>query len=301
MISADFPRFSPFRTAASSGVRRTAALFLLALLLIPAGCVSRIAGRLAGGLSGAIADHPDPATVRDGAPAYLLMVDAFLRDDPENENLLRSAAELYASYADVFVDDPDRRRTLTDRGLDYGLRAIRASESDIGDLRAMDFGVFEAALAKTGADDVPALYALGAAWAAWIQARKDDWNAIADIARVEAVMNRGVALDETYRDGGGHLYLGVLATLVAPALGGRPEEGREHFERAIELSGGKNLMAKVLFARHYARTVFDREIHDRLLKEVLEADPNVPGYALSNRLAQERARELLAGSEEFFE
>ena len=39
--------------------------------------------------------------------------------------------------------------------------------------------------------------------------------------------------------------------------------------RAVEISGGRNLMAKVLFARHYARLVFDQGLHDRLLGEVL--------------------------------
>ncbi len=281
--------------------RTAGALLLLTLLLIPAGCVSRITGRLADGLSGAIADHPDPATVRDGGPAYLLMVDGLLRNDPDNANLLRAAAELYATYADVYVDEPERIQTLTDRGLSYGLRAVCASEAGACGLREMDFSAFEAALGETDAGDVPSLYALGAAWAAWIQARRDDWNAIAEISRVEAVMDRAVVLDEEYRDGGGHLYLGVLATLVAPALGGRPEAGRAHFERAIELSGGKNLMGKVLFARHYARTVFDRELHDRLLKEVLAADPEAEGFTLSNRLAREEAEGLLAGAEDYFE
>lgn len=302
MISGDsFLRSRSWSVRRRVVFRSAIALLLLALLLIPAGCVSRITGRLADGLSGAIADHPDPATVRDGGPAYLLMVDGLLRNDPENANLLRSAAELYATYAEVYVDEPERVQTLTERGLGYGLRAVCASEAGACGLREMEFADFEASLAETGAEDVPSLYALGAAWAAWIQARRDDWNAIAEISRVEAVMSRVVALDEGYRDGGGHLYLGVLATLVAPALGGRPEEGRAHFERAIELSSDKNLMAKVLFARHYARTVFDRELHDRLLKEVLAADPKAEGFALSNRLAKEEAEGLLAGSEEYFE
>jgi hypothetical protein len=56
----------------------------------------------------------------------------------------------------------------------------------------------------------------------------------------------------------------------------------------------------VLFARHYARLVFDRELHDRLLGEVLDAEPRVPGLTLSNVLAREQARELLAGAEDYF-
>ena len=37
---------------------------------------------------------------------------------------------------------------------------------------------------------------------------------------------------------------------------------------------------KVEFARTYARLVYDRELHDRLLEDVLAADPDVPGLTL---------------------
>ena len=93
--------------------------------------------------------------------------------------------------------------------------------------------------------------------------------------RIEALMTRVVVLDETYQNGAAQLYLGGLATVLPPALGGRPEVGKMHFDKAVALSGGRNLMAKVLYARNYARGVFDRELHDRLLGEVLAADPAV--------------------------
>jgi hypothetical protein len=83
-------------------------------------------------------------------------------------------------------------------------------------------------------------------------------------------------------------------------MGGHPEVGRLHFERAIELSQGRNLLAKVMFAQQYARLVFDRDLHDRLLEEVLAADPEASGLTLSNVLAQQQALELLAGSPDFF-
>ena len=59
-------------------------------------------------------------------------------------------------------------------------------------------------------------------------------------------------------------------------------------------------MVKVLYARYYARLVFDRPLHDRLLREVLEADPRAPGLTLSNTLARQQAHRLLEGAEEFF-
>ena len=59
-------------------------------------------------------------------------------------------------------------------------------------------------------------------------------------------------------------------------------------------------MTKVLLAKEYARMVFDRELHDRLLQEVVNADPNVSGRVLLNSMAQAQARILLAESDEYF-
>ena len=66
------------------------------------------------------------------------------------------------------------------------------------------------------------------------------------------------------------------------------------------MSGGRNLMAKVEMALHYARLVFDRALHDRLLNEVLKADPYEPDLTFSNVLAQQKARRLLNTSTEYF-
>ena len=46
--------------------------------------------------------------------------------------------------------------------------------------------------------------------------------------------------------------------------------------------------------------MFDRELHDRLCNEVLNASPDVPGLTLSNVLAQQEAQNLLATSAEYF-
>ena len=113
-------------------------------------------------------------------------------------------------------------------------------------------------------------------------------------------MRRVVAMDAGHDNGRAQLYLAVLNTLVPPSLGGRPEVGRGYFEKAIEISQGRDLMAKVEFARRYARMVFDRELHDRLLHEVLAADARVPGLVLSNVLAQQEAAKLLASSRDYF-
>jgi hypothetical protein len=267
------------------------------------GCSALISSatvRMTDNLSHAILNNNDLATVEAGAPAYLLMIDSLVEGEPDNESLLCSAATLYTSYTDVFVKDSARAKKLTDKALEYALGAVCQSNSSACALREEAFQSFEKIIAEMQKKDVPSLYALGTAWAAWIQTRQQDMNAIAEISRVEAIMKQIVKLDETYQDGGAHLYLGAMAILLPPALGGKPDVSRGHFERAIALSGGKNLMIKVVYARQYARALFDRELHDRLLGEVLKADPNVPGYVLSNTLARQEAQQLLDSAEDYF-
>ncbi|WDP84101.1 MAG: hypothetical protein HUN05_02100 [Desulfobacter sp.] len=98
--------------------------------------------------------------------------------------------------------------------------------------------------------------------ASWIMANKDDFNALAEISRIEAIMAHVIRVDETFRDGAAYLYLGTLSTFLPPALGGKPDQGKIYFEKAIDLSKGKNLMTKVVYAKLYAKMMFDRPLHD---------------------------------------
>ncbi|MGB5737770.1 MAG: TRAP transporter TatT component family protein, partial [Woeseia sp.] len=76
--------------------------------------------------------------------------------------------------------------------------------------------------------------------------------------------------------------------------------GRAYFEQAVALTEGRDLSVKVEFARGYARLMYDRELHDELLREVLTADPRVSGYTLTNVLAQRDAEALMASADEYF-
>lgn len=280
--------------------------FILLLFSIN-GCASLVSSlsatvttNLATNLSRAFLNSDDLATVETGGPAYLLMVDSLLIDAPNNESLLLSATQLYTSYTTVFVKNPERAKRLTEKGFQYALRAVCNRHPGACRIKDMPYGEFLTVLSEMETTDVPVLYAFGAAWAAQLQAHREDFDAIAQIPRIESIMNRVVALDETHEAGAAHLYLGVFATLIPPALGGRPEAGRQHFERALALSEEKNLMGYVLYARHYARMLFDRELHDRLLGHVMASDPRIDGFVLANMAAQSEARELMASADAYF-
>ena len=132
------------------------------------------------------------------------------------------------------------------------------------------------------ADRVPQLYAL------------------AELPQVEALFNHYMNINGDEVNSAVYTYMGILLTLRPPALGGEPERAREYFEKAIELTDGRDLGAKVEFARGYAKLLYERELHDQLLNDVLVADPYYDGYTLSNVLAQEQAKALLAEADDYF-
>ena len=113
-------------------------------------------------------------------------------------------------------------------------------------------------------------------------------------------MERVIQLDSAYAKGSPYIYMGVFATFLPAALGGEPEVGREQFERAIEISDGQNLYAKSMMAEMYARAIFDRKLHDRLVTEVLEEDPDAGELTLQNVVAQKLALQLKESADDYF-
>ena len=277
--------------------------FLLLALSLVTGCatiVGSVTGGLAENLSAAILNSDDPPMVRDGAPSYLILIDSLLAGNPDSATLLSQSAELHSAYAGAFVAEPERAQKLHAKAKSQMLRATCLTLKDACQLDTRSFDEFSSWLDSQGAKSVPTLYNLGSIWAGWIQANSADFVAIAQLGRVKALIQRVAELDPEYANGGAFLYMGVFETLLPPAMGGRPELGRQHFERALDISGGRNLMVKVMLADQYGRLMFERELHDLLLNEVMAADAQAPGLTLMNTVAKERAQQLLESADDYF-
>ena len=276
---------------------------LVAAALPCAGCASLV-GKATSGLSrdltAGIVNQDDPETVAEGLPAYLLLLDGLIEGDPQNAGMLLAASKLYGAYAGSFVTEPVRRARLARKSLVYARRATCIEAAKLCGAIDGPYEGFAAAVAEVPDDKVALLHGLGSAWAGAIQAEAENLDRIAELPQVEAVFRRVVAQDPDYDTGSGFMYLGVLSALRPASLGGKPDAAKADFEQAIARSGGRNQMARVLYAEYYARLVFDQALHDRLLNEVVAADPAAPGLTLSNVIAQRRARELLESGKDYF-
>lgn len=285
---------------ATAGWRIVAALALATLLPGCAALGGAAASGFADGMSAAILDQDDPELAREGIPAFLIMLDALVQSDPANPRFLGAAAQLYAAYGVAFVSDDARAETLTARARQYGQRALCSAESSTCGMDDIDFTNLSGVLDRIGPRDAEALYSYCVGTLAYIRTHSEDWNAIAALPRVSEALHRLLALPGAGHAASINTYLGILNTLRPAALGGEPEQGRQFFESAISISDGRDLTAKVEYARSYARLVYDRELHDRLLREVLQTPARQEGLTLFNTIAQQQARELLASADDYF-
>ena len=274
---------------------------LVALLL--AGCssvVSSVTGNYAGSLSSAVLNQEDPELVREALPAYLLMLDGLAESNPDSVTILSAGAKLYAVYGAALVNDPARAAVLTSRGRDYGVRALCAADSNACELDGLSYDSYAEVIRSVDADAVDALYSYSLSSLAWIRANSGDYKALAGLPKIEVALDQVMQLDPGDLAASTAMYLGILNTLRPPALGGDPELGRKWFEQGIALSEGRDLSIKVEYARGYARLLYDRELHDRLLNEVLAAEVKQPDLTMFNLLAQEQANLLLSSADDYF-
>ncbi len=268
-----------------------------------AGCsyfVSRAANSFGDNLSSAMLNQDDPELVRAGMPSYILLMDSFVQKEENTPALLASAATLYASYGGVFAEEPKRARRLTKRGREYASQAMCQSVAESCNWSNMPYDEFVASLARVEPKHADLLYTFGFTFLAYIRAHSDDWNALAELPQAEAIMQHYIGISGGTTEASAHNYLGVLMTIRPPALGGKQEEARVHFNTAIELSGGKDLSPKVEMLKGIARMLYDRELNDELCADILSASPYANGYTLTNVMAQDEAAALCSESDDYF-
>lgn len=283
--------------------RSVVVLLVLASSQLLGGCsyfVSKAATSFGNNLSSAILNQDDPELVRAGMPSYILLLDSFLQGEEDNPAVLAAAASMYASYGAVFANDPVRAKRLTRRAREYSDQAMCQAMAASCRWRDLPYQEFVTSLNSVDSQHAEALYAYGFAFLAYIRAHSDDWNALAELPQAEAVMQRYIEISGADAEPSAYNYLGILKTIRPPALGGKQDEARGDFNTAISLSGGRDLSPRVEMLKGIARTLYDRDLNDRLCDEILGASPYADGYTLTNVLAQEEALQLCAEADDYF-
>lgn len=272
---------------------------LLVLTLTLTSCSRLITGTIIQPTVDNLQKQTDLDLVCEGAPAYLLMIDSMIASEPDNTALLRIGSQTYAAYTSALAecDAPAKRiQAIVDKARLYGTTLI----SDLlPGVATANQDKLDRELARTSKSDVPSLFWGTLAWLTWIQQQQGAPAAMADLVVVEKIMTRLLELDETYQAGAIHLFFGALQATRPTMIGGDPERSRQHFERALEISGHRFLLIQTTYAETYARRTQNKQLHDSLLREVIDFPmQSAPEYTLSNVIARKKAARLL--EEDYF-
>ena len=142
--------------------------------------------------------------------------------------------------------------------------------------------------------DVPLLYWTAAAWGSAISVSKDDPALVSDQLIVESLIDRALELDEDFDHGAIHGVLISYEMARQGVMGDPALRSKKHFDRALELSGGKLASPFVSYAESVSVQNQNRAEFQALLEKALAINPDaVPESRLQNLIAQRRARWLL--------
>ena len=260
------------------------------------------------------ASDDDPELVKEALPFSLKLLESLLAESPRHQGLLFAASSGFTQYAYAFVqqeadelEDTDltaaaerqsRARRLYLRARDYGLRALEVSHAGIA--KALRENPKQAVrLLKR--DDVPQLYWTAVPWAAAISVSKDNPELIADLPIVEAMMDRALELDESFGDGSIHSFLITYEMSRAGGTGDPAIRSRQHFERAVALSGGQQAGPFVSLAEAVCIQKQDLKEFQSLLQRALAINADArPQWRLVNLVMQHRAKWLLSRTDQLF-
>ena len=243
----------------------------------------------------------DLKLIREGMPAYLMLIDGMVEAVPDNEHLLIVAAQGYASFASAFIQDEDQdyAGVLYAKAKEYALRALE--QIGFNSPAASPFEEFEKGLQKLGKNDVPYMFWAASCWGHWINLNMGSMEALAELPRVESMMKRVLELDEGYYYGGPHIFMGIWFASRPKIAGGNLNRARYHFQKAIELGEGQFLMSYVYYAHYYAKKAFDKELFLTTLEKVLQTPVDImPDLTLLNTVAHTKAKALLEEANEYF-
>jgi hypothetical protein len=259
-------------------------------------------------------------------PGALKTVEGFWVAGPPpdaRERLERILTEGYCQYGTGFVEDDwevakfnkdiaaieyhnNRSTNIFTRCLNFSLKLLgKRWQKEI-------FGSTDQAMKlikDTGKGDRFELMFAGAALGGLVNHNLTRIEMISYLGTVQAIMERVIEIDA--KSGAPknlahaalpHLALGMIHSAKGKAMGGDPEAAKAAFQRALDITGGKFLLARTLMAYRVGLQTNDQKFfHDNLVK-VLETPPSIwPEQRLANEIAHRRARRYLSHEKDLFQ
>jgi hypothetical protein len=299
---------------------RAAVAAALAAVVLAAGCaglkrmaINQVGDTLAEGNSVFESDD-DVDLVGEALPFGLKLMESLLSQSPNHKGMLLTACKGFTSYSYAYVhfdaevtrevdldagkEKAARARRLYERARRYGLRGLEVDHGDLEERLADDP---PAALAGMKAGDVPLLYWSAAALGLAISVSRGDARMLVRLPEVEAMLDRALALDESWGEGSLHEFAIVLAGAAPGFSSGRVPDLRRHYERALDLSGGGRASLFVAWAESVSVPMQNAVEFREMLDRALAVDPDArEEIRLMNLVSRRRAAWMLSRIDDLF-
>lgn len=200
-----------------------------------------------------------------------------------------------------FTEDKELKLSIYNKGTNTGLMALNTLE--IFAAASKDKKEEESAVKKVTINNLDALYWTAANLARWAKYASFT-KRLAAKPRIRYYWDKVQELDSSYFYGGVYRFFGGYYALV-PTITGENDhmKSKQNFDKGLTIAS-EYLETKVLYAETYCThpKAKDKELFKKLLNEVLTADiSKYPEIMPENKMAQEKAKKLLAQETELFE
>ena len=269
----------------------------------------------------------DYELARNAIPGALKTIEGFwvsgFGNSSAKERLERILAEGYCQYGTGFVEDDWEVAKFAkdipaieyhnDRSTHIFTRCLNFSLSLLGKRWQKEiFGTPEEVaklLKDTGKGKRFALMFAGAALGGLVNHNLTRIEMISYLGTVQGIMERVIEIDQ--KSGAPknpahaalpYVALGMIHSAKGKAMGGDPEAAKANFQKALDITQDKFLLARTLMAYRVGLQTNDQKFfHDNLVK-VLETPPSIwPEQRLANEIAHRRARRYLSHEKDLFQ
>ena len=216
---------------------------------------------------------------------------------PADREVAVRLARAYYFLGDTHLDG-DERLAAWDKSITAGKRCIAINNEFVTLLEKGD-ETEQTAVRVLKADDAPCLYWTSTALGKWAK-MQGLGTTLKHIGTVEAYMRRVTELTPTYFFHAPDRYWGAYFALIPSFKGQDLGKSKTHLDASLAGSP-QYLPTKVIYADAWAVASQDKAAYQRMLEEVIAADPGQdPDCKAENVAAIDQAKKLLAQADDRF-
>lgn len=250
-------------------------------------------------------------------PIVIKTYEMMMLQDKNHKGLKTMTGQFYVMYSNAFVETPAtflpdteydkknegyvRARKLYLKGHDLLLDSLELSVSGIKKvLNSSDEKAIEEMLAKCTIEDIESLYWAGVASLAVfaLEPLNTETNHLVYSGR--AMLEKVCSMNDSFNDGSAWEVLAKFYAGAPESLGGGEEKAKNAYNKALELSKGKNASIYVTYASSFCIPKQDSKAFDEAIEKALSIDSSLqPENKLMISLSQNYARWLKAHKDDF--